>query len=486
MDDNGIIASGTELVPVESAPAGEAALIVSDVASVWSRTAQDMAMSALMVSTSAVVAFGSAVYSNTLFSAAAVVDISASAWGATARLATQRPLAETQDALNEDQPVANSAVSKPNIIPVRSITNFDKAEPSRVMPPMLPGERIGFIKSSDTKSSAGELATRYYVNVPFGAHGRTPVLLLVQGKGTSIEYYLGIMRAAAAKGYIVVSYDLLSQGLSARQTDNPQTTHIRSFVQYQQQLCDVKTKIIDLLSSGPLVIAGDSTGGLISFLSTAEGLVSPDRLVGMSPLIRLNLSVDERVAKNLAKGGRSDAYFLRGMAGHGNDREVDNCLNPQTQAAWLANNRYSFYHPKIIRVAEGARRDQRFRNGGPSNNWVFEIIEAYERLNAMPAHPLAPEVRFGVALQDLIVDYLAVIHYAHKNVLGFLPRRARLETSLVGLHAKHSEPLGLGSPEMDQFAVDYMTLGAADLAGLKLPPRPDQADLTPQLLSLTA
>ncbi|MEJ7925535.1 alpha/beta hydrolase [Sphingobium sp. AN641] len=117
--------------------------------------------------------------------------------------------------------------------------------------------------------------------------GRRGQMLVMGGRGDSIEKYLEVIAHWAARGWAVTSFDWRGQGGSGRLVDDPMTGHIADFGQW---IADLAALAPDWQAQGqgPYVMLGHSMGGHLLLRALAEDAVSADAAVLVAPMLGLN------------------------------------------------------------------------------------------------------------------------------------------------------------------------------------------------------
>jgi lysophospholipase len=131
-----------------------------------------------------------------------------------------------------------------------------------------------------------------------GARGR---MLILNGRGDSIEKYLEVIAHWAGRGWAVTGFDWRGQGGSGRLTADPLTGHIEDFGQW---IVDLAALAVDWRAQGdgPHVMLGHSMGGHLLLRALAEGAVAPDAAVLVAPMLGLHTgALPEAVGYGLAR-----------------------------------------------------------------------------------------------------------------------------------------------------------------------------------------
>lgn len=199
----------------------------------------------------------------------------------------------------------------------------------------------------------------------FDSDCNNTAVVVVPGWSEPYLKYAEVIIDLRDKGNCVYIMDHRGQGLSSRETENPQVGHVEDFSLYVRDL----EKFVDnvLLPQGHrrLYILAHSMGGLVATLYAAE---HPDRLDGLV-MVAPMFSIDTQpwpqwlaywVASGLDWLGMGASYVL----GHGDWREKPFAQNQVTHSA------VRFEYSEAL-----LRNNKALAIGGVSNRWLKTSIE---------------------------------------------------------------------------------------------------------------
>ncbi|CAN5486032.1 alpha/beta hydrolase [soil metagenome] len=134
-----------------------------------------------------------------------------------------------------------------------------------------------------------------------GTRGR---LLFLGGRGDMVEKYIESMAHWAARGWQVTSFDWRGQGGSGQWASGlstaPDGGHRRDFAMMVEDLSAFHAAWRQ--GAGPHVIVAHSMGGHIVLRAIAQGLLAPDAVVLVAPMLGLNTApIPARIAPLIAR-----------------------------------------------------------------------------------------------------------------------------------------------------------------------------------------
>jgi 3-oxoadipate enol-lactonase len=182
----------------------------------------------------------------------------------------------------------------------------------------------------------GRRRIRYELDVPAEGPANGPVFVLVNGLTQYIELWEPYRFMLVAKGFRVVTFDLLGQGIS----DKP-SLHIT-----QDDQVAVLYDLIAELEGGPIFLAGISFGGVIALRyaiehsDTIAGLVPISSFAELPPQLYLLGSV---MRTGLILGGTSflmDMLFPMNLSNEWLSQQMD-ALEMAKRRGWLLNDAYA-------------------------------------------------------------------------------------------------------------------------------------------------
>jgi lysophospholipase len=150
-----------------------------------------------------------------------------------------------------------------------------------------------------------------------------PICLLLHGRSEFIEKYEIIARHLVQSGFDVISADWRGQGLSSRETDNPQKGHINRFEDYMDDLGTLFDQVI-LPYGRPVIILAHSMGGHITLRFLSRFPKAVERAVLVSPMIDIELpGIIRPISKYLSEKfsrSASGASYSYGSTDYSADR----------------------------------------------------------------------------------------------------------------------------------------------------------------------
>lgn len=117
--------------------------------------------------------------------------------------------------------------------------------------------------------------------------GRKGTVCIFQGRAESIEKYFETVRDLRARGFAVATLDWRGQGLSDRALSDRRKGYVRDFTEYDSDLGTFVREIVLPDCPPPLFAIGHSMGATILVRSVHQGHRWFDRIVLVSPMIRL-------------------------------------------------------------------------------------------------------------------------------------------------------------------------------------------------------
>jgi lysophospholipase len=235
---------------------------------------------------------------------------------------------------------------------------------------------------------------------PGGGRG---AILFQTGRGDIFEKYWEAFAHWHDAGWSVSAFDWRGQGGSGRLSADPHVGHCE----------DVAPWIADLAAfwrswssetSGPRVLMGHSMGGYLTLAALLEGVVDPDALVLVAPMLGLRSPI------GAAWGGRIARWMQR--------------LGDPARAAWKGHERPGAPDRRALLTADADRYADEgwwydaqpgLRLGPPSWSWLAQAFAGTARLRRDPRLTrLHTPVLMLVADHDRLVDPHAAIAVAER------------------------------------------------------------------------
>lgn len=228
-------------------------------------------------------------------------------------------------------------------------------------------------------------------------------LLFQAGRADMVEKYLETLDHFHRAGWAATSFDWRGQGGSGRSGDGD-VGHLDDFA----------TLVADLVAfwaewrregAGPHVIVCHSMGGFVALRALADGLIDPDAVVLVAPMLGLRNPLGAWVGGGLARllAGRGDvrrAAWRQGTTPRAirvRQRRLTHDLGRFTDEDWWFQR-----HPEL-------------RVGPPSWGWLVQAFAVTAALRAEPrVERIATPVQFLVADHDRLVNARATIRIARR------------------------------------------------------------------------
>lgn len=230
-------------------------------------------------------------------------------------------------------------------------------------------------------------------------------------------------------GYNVFLYDQRGHGLSQREVDNLQLTHINNFDDYVRDLEHIINNVVKKAAPGlPIYLFGHSMGGAVVSLYLEQHSDEIERAILSSPMVcpkthGLPGGLVRKAATLYAKKEGWNARFRQSVT-----------FNPNPSFNHSSDSSYArFKHNLDYRI-----RDERYQTSAFTNKWMCEALNVKKRLlNRRTIGKIQTRILIISAEKD------RVVHTRPQHILsGILPN----STLIVMPGAKHtvytaSEPL---------------------------------------------
>jgi lysophospholipase len=152
---------------------------------------------------------------------------------------------------------------------------------------------------------SGVLKTRDGVEIRYARWappaGRKGTVCLFQGRAEFIEKYFETVRDLRARGFAVATIDWRGQGWSERRLRNSRKGYVRRFSEYQIDLESFVNEIVLPDCPPPLFALAHSMGATVLLRAAYQGLRWFDRMVLLSPMVRLPGRRDVRATRTLVR-----------------------------------------------------------------------------------------------------------------------------------------------------------------------------------------
>lgn len=234
-------------------------------------------------------------------------------------------------------------------------------------------------------------------------------------------------------GYSVFLYDQRGHGLSDRQVDNPQLTHINDFNDYVKDLdCIINNIVVPASADKPIYIFAHSMGGAVASMYLSENSGKIKRAILSSPMVcpkthGIPGGMVKLISKRYAKKDGWEARFR-----HSGD------FNPNPDFIRSSDSSLArFKHNLDFRI-----QHDYYQNSSFSNRWMYEALKVKKiLLNSHYAKKIKTDVLIFSASKD------RVVHTAPQRRLAKKLPHCTLVT-IPG--AKHTVYTGSG-PMLDYF-----------------------------------
>lgn len=230
---------------------------------------------------------------------------------------------------------------------------------------------------------------------------RKGTVFIFPGRTEYIEKFGRTATEFSRRGYVSFVIDWRGQGLADRIADNPITSHVARFSDYQKDVVAMVKTAHELDLPKPWYLLGHSLGACIGLRAALEGLpVNACAFTG--PLWDIHLSPIERIAA-WPLTWTAQAVGKGQIFAPGNKRQEDQCyvLSVGFDENRLTNDPEMFQY--MVDQAEMLSDQQ---TGAPSMGWVFEALKECRVLSKMPS-PDVPCISF-CGDRDVVIDIKAV------------------------------------------------------------------------------
>ncbi|MGI9357158.1 MAG: alpha/beta fold hydrolase [Rhizobiaceae bacterium] len=269
----------------------------------------------------------------------------------------------------------------------------------------IPGNPVPDDGVSGVLTIPGSISIRY-------AHWKSGVvpsrgtILLAHGRTECIEKYFETIGDLQRLGFGVATFDWRGQGGSTRLLSDPLKGHVEHFNQYLDDLDAVLTRVVLPDCKPPFYLLGHSTGGLVSLLAAPAVSNRINRVVLMSPMLKLDdLPIRQRYLKHVlglltyTGFGRSYVPFT-----HGNIEKRD-----------LDNNKLTSDWNRYKRGTELAKHHWQLAVSGPTISWLHSAFRASEHIGQPGfASAISIPTLFILAGNDSVVSTSFSERYAQR------------------------------------------------------------------------
>lgn len=196
-------------------------------------------------------------------------------------------------------------------------------------------------------------------------------IVLLQGMGGFIEYYLDIMNSMSNKGFDVLTMDWRGQGDSGRFTEHPTLLYVDNFDSYVKDLHVFLSNNKQL--KRPIIFLASSMGGNIAIHYVQKHPKKVDAVIALAPMIKINTHpypypLAQGLVNLLVSMGMGKE-FVFGYEPFSYDHCVQN-YNP------LKNGDKTIY----LRDCDILKKQPRLAIGGPSFQWLKAAFKASQDL----------------------------------------------------------------------------------------------------------
>ncbi len=245
-------------------------------------------------------------------------------------------------------------------------------------------------------------------------------LLFFPGRGDHYEKYLETLQHWADRGWRVTAADWRGQAGSGRFGNDDRTGHIEDFSLWLNDLASFWNEW-SADHPGPHVLAGHSMGGHLALRGVAEGLVMPDALVLVAPMLgfvgRMPGALMHPLARAMASLGDPRRPAWKGSEKPGEKYAWRNALLTHDEARYDDELWWREQRPEVAM-------------GPGSWRWVER---AYASMRALEAPGVLESVTIPViifaTLHDRLVGWRAIVRAAR--------RMTRAQLVRFGAEARH-------------------------------------------------
>lgn len=281
-------------------------------------------------------------------------------------------------------------------------------------------------------SASDGLRIRYGL---FGTESRPlrGTIVLLHGRNECIEKYFETAGDLAAMGFATATFDWRGQGGSQRLLNNPVHGHVASFSDYVDDLERFIDDVVLPDCRGPYYILGHSTGSLVALLAAPSMKNRVERLVLLSPLLRLGERYPpHRIIGSLS--GLASSVGFGAMSVSARNRRKD--FLP------FEGNRLTSDLRRYSRNVELARSAPDLFLSGPTASWLDAFYRASEQVHDQ-------EFMTRIQVPALIIAAGADEVVSNRAIEAFA---ARLRSgSLLTIHGARHEILQEADRYREQF-----------------------------------
>lgn len=227
-------------------------------------------------------------------------------------------------------------------------------------------------------------------------------ILLFPGRTEYVEKYAAVAHNLTAEGMNVLAIDWRGQGMADRLQENPRTSHIDDFAQYQLDVLAMVEAAAGLSLPEPWHLLAHSMGGAIGLAALHNGLPvetatfsAPMWGINHSPMPRAVAMALVSVANRFGRGG-SPAIGTGGDGTYVLDEPFRTNLLTGNSTAW-------------VRLLQEAEEWPELTLGGASYQWIGQALTECRRLSKTSAPDLPVLVALGT--NERIVSAAAVHEY---------------------------------------------------------------------------
>lgn len=262
--------------------------------------------------------------------------------------------------------------------------------------PIPEGTRVGHVQTSD------EFRLRYARWETLRRPSKGTVILL-HGRTEFIEKHFETVQDLRGRGFGVLTFDWRGQGGSTRLLERSDRGHIENFNQHLEDLETVFARVALPDCRPPYYILAHSTGALVALLAAPELTNRVQRMVLISPLLRLaGLPVRHSTLQRV--------FGLATLLGLGRLPSVRGWV-PIGARSFIGNKLTSDTH-RFNRLRDIAIAHPHLVTGAPTIAWVFAALRAMETVHEPGfASAISVPTLFVAGGMDTVVSPRAIESY---------------------------------------------------------------------------
>jgi lysophospholipase len=208
-------------------------------------------------------------------------------------------------------------------------------------------------------------------------------IVILPGWSEPFLKYAEVIYDLTSKHYCVYSMDFRGQGLSSRETTNPQLGHVQDFSLYVRDFDHFYQQVVGQQGHRQIFLLAHSMGGLVAALYGSQHAAHIDGVIMIAPMMGINTGAwPQWLAYRIASGLNWLGYGESFVFGHGPWKEIPFAENRLTHSA--------------VRYQYGVdlfRQNEALVVGGVSNRWLKTSMEYGDK-----AIHLAPQFKHRILM----------------------------------------------------------------------------------------